>query len=198
MHRLGRRHLHGLVLALAGILLAGPALAHTGVGEASGFLAGIWHPAHGLDHLVAMLAVGLWSGFALPRRFWLGPACFMTAMAAGAVLGFGGIGLPLVETAIAASVLLFGLLTLFARPDQGSAVTGMSLAAIGLFALFHGQDHAAEATGNSVTYLLGFLLATGALHLAGIGIARGAATRALAQRAMGTAIVASGLVMVLS
>ena len=89
-------------LPLAGALaaLAGPALAHTGVGEASGFTHGLLHPILGPDHLLAMLAVGLWSGFVLPHRFWAGAATFLSAMTAGAGLSWAGVPLPGVEAMI--------------------------------------------------------------------------------------------------
>ena len=90
--------------AAAASLIAGPALAHTGHGDASGFLHGLEHPIFGMDHLLAMLAVGLWSGFVLPRAFWAGAAAFMGAMVLGAGLSWAGIGFPFVEAVITASV----------------------------------------------------------------------------------------------
>jgi urease accessory protein len=185
-------------LILAVVLAAGPAFAHTGGLHTSGLIAGMAHPVSGADHLLAMLAVGLWSGFALPRHFWLGAAAFMAAMAIGAGFGFAGVGLPFVEAGITASVVLFGILTLVARPDQGAGVTAASLATIALFASFHGYAHASEATGAALTYMAGFLAATGALHLVGIALARGVARNTLAQRAMGGAIIASGVVLALA
>src|SRR6056297_1396891 len=100
-------------LTLAGLVVlistgAGPALAHSGHGATTGLIAGLAHPVFGLDHLLAMLAVGLWSGFVLPRRFWLGAAVFMAAMVVGAALSWAGIALPFVEAGIVASVVLFG------------------------------------------------------------------------------------------
>lgn len=182
-------------LAAALALLAAPALAHTGQGDVSGFLHGLEHPILGPDHLLAMLAVGLWSGFVLPHRFWAGAAAFMAAMAAGAGLSWAGIGYPAVETVIVASVVAFGLLTLVARRGQPAWVTGASLAAIAVFASAHGHAHATEAAGNALAYLAGFLISTAALHLAGIGIARAVAARPLVQQAMGAGIALSGLWM---
>jgi len=175
------------------IVVASPALAHTGHGAASGLLAGLTHPVLGPDHLLAMLAVGLWSGFVLAHRFWIGAAVFMAVMAAGAGLSWAGLALPIVETGILASVVLFGLLTLVARRGQAGPITAASLAAIGGFALFHGHAHATEAAGAVLPYLAGFLTATGALHLAGVGIARAVASQPLVQKTMGTGIAASGL-----
>ncbi len=181
------------ILSAALMLMAGPALAHTGHGDANGFLHGLQHPVFGADHLLAMLAVGLWSGFVLPHRFWAGAAAFMGAMAIGAGLSWAGVGYPMVETVIVASVVVFGLLTLISRRGQPAAVTAVSLAAIAVFASAHGHAHATEATGNALAYLAGFLIATAALHLCGIAIARGVAARPAVQQALGAGIALSGL-----
>ena len=182
-----------LATAAIAALIAGPALAHTGVGEANGFLHGLGHPVLGPDHLLAMLAVGLWSGFVLPHRFWAGAAAFMGAMIFGAGLSWSGIGYPMVETAIVGSVVVFGLLTLVSRRGQPGWMTLASLAAIAGFASAHGHAHASEASGNALAYLAGFLVSTAALHLAGIGIARAVAAQPVAQRALGAGIALSGL-----
>jgi urease accessory protein len=181
------------LLAVALALAASPALAHTGHGDANGFLQGLAHPIFGADHLLAMLAVGLWSGFVVPERFWLGAAGFLSAMAAGAGLGWVGIGYPAVEQTIVASVVVFGLLVLYARHGQSAAATLASLGAIAVFASAHGHAHATEATGVVWLYLAGFLAATAALHVAGIGIARAVAGSVATQRALGVAIAGSGL-----
>ncbi|QYZ70681.1 HupE/UreJ family protein [Neotabrizicola shimadae] len=182
-------------------LAAGPALAHTGQGDAHGFLHGVLHPLTGPDHLLAMLAVGLWSGFVLPNRFWMGAATFMGAMALGAGLSWAGIAYPAVETVILASVIVFGLLVLLSRPGQPQWQTAASLGAIALFASAHGHAHATEATGTIAAYLSGFLISTLALHLAGIGIARSIANRTAArvlQGGMGLGIAASGLYLLMA
>lgn len=187
-------------LALSAVLMAvaAPALAHTGHGDTSGFVAGMSHPVFGPDHLLAMLAVGLWSGFALPHRFWLGAATFMAAMAAGAAISWAGIGYPMVEQVILTSVVVFGLLVGVSKPRQAQSLTLASLAMIGVFASAHGHVHASEATGNAFGYLAGFLIATAGLHLAGIGLARvvanGRAARIM-QRGLGLGIAGSGLLM---
>lgn len=187
-----------LILAAVLVMGAGPALAHAGHGDTSGFIAGLSHPLLGPDHLLAMLAVGLWSGFVLPQRFWLGAATFLAAMVAGAALSWAGVHIPMVESWITASVVVFGLLTLFARRGQAAGVTALSLAAISGFALCHGHAHATEAQGNALAYLAGFLAATAALHLAGIGLARsvanGRAAR-LVQSGLGLGIAGAGLLM---
>lgn len=190
-----------LAFTAALALVAGPALAHTGQGDAHGFLHGVLHPLTGPDHLLAMLAVGLWSGFVLPNRFWAGAATFLGAMTVGAGLSWAGIAFPAVEAVILASVVVFGLLVLLSRPGQPHWQTGASLGAIALFASAHGHAHATEATGTVATYLAGFLLATLALHLAGIGIARSIANRTAArvlQGGMGFGIAASGLYLLMA
>jgi urease accessory protein len=182
-----------LALSVALATVAAPALAHTGHGDANGFLHGLGHPFLGLDHLLAMLAVGLWSGFVLPGRFWAGAAAFLGAMVLGAGLSWAGIAYPMVETVIVASVVAFGVPTLVSQRGQAGWITGASLAAIALFASAHGHAHATEAAGNALAYLGGFLIATAGLHMAGIGIARAVATRPLVQQAMGAGITLSGL-----
>lgn len=187
-----------LALTAALSLLAGPALAHTGHGDAQGLLHGVLHPLTGADHLLAMLAVGLWSGFVMPTRFWAGAATFLAAMAAGAGLSWAGVVIPAVETMILGSVVVFGMLVLAARPGQPRWMTAASLGAIGFFASAHGFAHASEATGSIATYLAGFLASTLALHLAGIGLARSVADRSfarLAQGAIGFGIAAGGVLM---
>lgn len=185
-----------IAFTCAALLLAGPALAHSGHDATSGLAAGLSHPVLGPDHLLAMLAVGLWSGFVIPERLWLGAASFMAAMAAGAGLSWAGIGLPLVETWILLSVLAFGLLMLVSRRGQPVGLTRASLAMIALFALCHGHAHATEASGHALAYPAGFLIATAGLHLAGIGLARAVAVQPLAQRALGAGIALSGLYLI--
>lgn len=182
------------ILSTGLIMLAGPALAHPEHGF--GFGNGLTHPLLGADHLLAMLAIGLWSGFALPHKLWLGASVFLSAMVAGAALVWAGVALPQIEPLLLASVLVFGVLVLCARPEQAGWVTAASLLAIAGFAACHGQAHALEATGNVTLYLAGFLLSTTALHLAGIALARRVAASpaaGLVQRLLGGAVAASGL-----
>lgn len=185
-------------LAAALSAFAAPALAHTGHGDAFGFLHGLTHPLFGPDHLLAMLGVGLWSGFALRRHLWAGAAAFLAAMAVGAGLSWAGIGLPGVETLIVVSVVLAGLLVLSARTSQPRLLTALSLTAIAGFAACHGHAHATEATGAIAPYLAGFLISTALLHLAGIGLAvaigRGRRAR-LVQTLLGSALAGSGLLL---
>ena len=184
-----------LLLSAGLVLAAAPALAHPGHGVA-GFGEGVLHPLTGVDHLLAMLAVGIWSGFAMPRRLWAGAASFLAAMVAGAGLAWSGVAMAGVEPAILTSVLVFGVMILTARQGQSTGLMALSLAGIAGFAAMHGYAHAAEASG--ALYLAGFLLATTGLHLAGIGLARATArgqASGLMQKLMGGAIAASGLYM---
>ncbi|WP_371225638.1 HupE/UreJ family protein [Roseovarius sp. 2305UL8-3] len=173
------------------IALAGPALAHTGHGTTSGFLHGLEHPVFGLDHLLAMLAVGLWSGFVLQSRVWRGAVTFLSMMGLGAALSWAGIGFPMVEGVITLSILAFGVLTVFSRRGQPAWLTSVSLAVIGFFAMAHGHAHATEAVSDAAGYLAGFLLSTAALHMIGIAIAQVLAKPVL-QKALGTGLVLSG------
>lgn len=184
-----------LILSAALAVLAAPAMAHTGHDHGFGLLNGLTHPLLGADHLLAMVAVGHWSGFVLPRRVWAGAAAFLAAMLAGAGLAWTGVGFPMVEGVILASVVAFGLLTLAARRGQSRTATALSLAAIAVFGLAHGHAHAAEAVGGAAGYVAGFLAATAALHAGGIALARGLTARPLAQRLLGAGIAASGLLM---
>lgn len=182
-------------LTLTAAVVASPALAHPG--HDFGLMAGVMHPLSGADHLLAMLAVGLWSGYVLPRKVWAGAAAFLSAMAAGAGLAWAGVAIPGVEGWITASVVVFGLLTVLARRGQSAGMTGASLLTIALFAANHGHAHATEATGAALPYLAGFLTATAALHLAGIALARGLASGRAVQSVIGGAITLGGLMLAL-
>lgn len=148
-------------------LLPGMAFAHTEAGITGGFISGFTHPILGWDHVVAMVAVGLWGAFLGPPAIWLLPVVFPLVMAAGAVLGIIGVPVPGVEVGIACSAVVLGLLILFkARlPLLGAALI------VGVFAIFHGYAHGSELpeTANAITYSIGFVIATGLLHLIGIG-----------------------------
>jgi len=161
------------LLALALALPAGSALAHTGHGAAGGLAAGLVHPLAGLDHLLAMVAVGM-LGVQLGRRtLWLLPLTFMGVMLLGGLVAMGGVGLAVVELGILLSVLVLGaLLTLGRNLPQA-----LALALVAGFALFHGHAHGAEmpAAASGLLYGLGFLVATGALHGAGIALGLGLA-----------------------
>jgi len=147
---------------------AATALPHEGHGAAEGLLSGLLHPVTGADHVVAMLAVGMWGAQLGAPAVWLLPVTFPMVMAAGGTLALLGMPLPGVEVGIAASGVLLGAMVLFeARPPLPLAA-----ALVGLFAIFHGHAHGAElAPGESgLTYSIGFVAATGALHAAGIAL----------------------------
>jgi urease accessory protein len=158
----------GWLMALVALvaLLAAPAFAHTGDGLAGGFGGGFAHPLFGPDHVAAMVAVGLWGAFLGPPAIWLLPIVFPLVMAVGGVLGILGIPLPGVEVGIALSAIVLGLMVaLAAQPPLAIAAV-----LVGAFAIFHGHAHGAElpAGANVVAFSVGFVVATGLLHLAGI------------------------------
>lgn len=157
-------------LVLAALLLPLPALAHTGVEHGAGLAAGLAHPLSGADHLMAMVAVGLWAGLLGGRAAWALPAAFLAALALGAGLGAAGGVMPAVEAGIAASVIALGVLAALAlRPPLA-----MTLALASLFGLLHGYPHGAEMPegASPFLYAAGFLVATAGLH--GLGLLCGA------------------------
>jgi urease accessory protein len=159
-----KRTLPLLILATS---WATPAAAHQG-GTAAGILSGLSHPVSGLDHVLAMVAVGLWGAQLGAPAIWLLPVTFPMVMALGGMLGLMGLPLPGIETGIALSALLLGLVVLLeARPPLAVAAV-----LVAFFALFHGHAHGAELPpGESgITYSLGFVISTGLLHATGITI----------------------------
>jgi urease accessory protein len=154
--------------ALAVVLAATPAEAHIRQGEAVGFLSGLAHPVSGLDHIIAMVAVGLWGAQLGAPAIWLLPVTFPIVMAFGGFLGLIGIPLAGVEIGIALSGVLLGAMVLF----ELRAPLYLAAALVGVFGLYHGHAHGAELPPgeDGLLYSLGFVLATGALHAAGIGI----------------------------
>jgi urease accessory protein len=157
--------------ALLGLLAtAGAAQAHTGHGTSS-LAEGLAHPL-GADHLLAMLAVGLWSVTALPSgKLWQGPATFMLALVASAALGTMGLSVPYLEPLIAASVVLFGALLVMGRLQMPTAL-GLGMVAVA--ASLHGLAHGAEAPATGFAgYAIGFLLTTAVLHATGVAAALG-------------------------
>jgi len=155
----------------AGLLLPSLAYAHTGVGEASGFVHGLAHPTSGLDHVCAMLAVGLWAAQMGGRSVWVVPLTFVSVMALGGALPALGISLPFVEQGIVLSVLLLGVLIAAAVRLPLWLSSGM----VGLFALWHGHAHGAEMPelASGIGYALGFMLVTALLHTIGIAFGLG-------------------------
>jgi urease accessory protein len=176
------------------LLLSTTAMAHTD-GEAHSFIAGALHPMTGLDHLLAMLAVGLLAGCSGGRIRWWLPASFVAAMAVGAVLGANGASVPLVEVGIACSLVVFGLALILKRPLRAPVLVALTAG----FALFHGHAHGTEmgADFSALSYALGFLLATALLHVVGVLLTT-QTLRPLPQRALlrwsGSAVAAVGIV----
>src|SRR5262249_14326238 len=128
------------------------------------FLSGIAHPLSGPDHILAMMAVGIWAVRAGGRAIWIWPIAFVATMLAGFAAAISGLQLPLVELVMWSSLIVLGLLIAFAV----QAPVWLGAAIVGLFAFFHGHAHATEATAASlVLYAAGFALATAGLHAAG-------------------------------
>ncbi|MCZ8150469.1 MAG: HupE/UreJ family protein [Roseomonas sp.] len=147
-----------------------PALAHPGGDHVHGFAAGILHPLTGLDHLVAMVAIGLWAGLLGGRLAWVLPLGFLGGMAAGGVLGLTGVGLPGVEAGILASLVVLGALV----GAAGRLPATLAVPMVAAFGLLHGHAHGTEAIGGAFGYEAGFLVATALLHGAGLLLAAGA------------------------
>jgi len=175
------------------LLMAAPAFAHTG-DIAGGFTGGFSHPLFGPDHVFAMIAVGLWGAFLGAPAIWLLPVVFPLVMAFGGVLGIFGIPLPHVQVGIAISAIVLGaMVASAAQPPLWFAAI-----LVGAFAIFHGHAHGAElpASVNAMSFATGFVVATGLLHLCGIGFGLLARTPngTLAVRAAGLSIALAGLV----
>ena len=161
------------LLLLALLALTTPAFAHTEGEAVGGFASGFMHPIGGWDHIVAMVAVGLWGAFLGPPALWLLPVVFPLVMAGGGALGVLGVPLPGVEIGIAASAIVLGAMVALAA----RAPLWVAALIVGVFAIFHGHAHGTELpdAASPIAYSLGFVIATGLLHVAGIGI--GLATR---------------------
>ncbi|AUL98897.1 urease accessory protein [Rhodocyclaceae bacterium] len=176
-------HRNRVLTTLGLVLASSAALAHPGH-ESASFFSGITHPLGGADHLLAMLAVGLYAAHQTGSQRWALPTSFVLAMLAGAGLGALGIMLPAVEAGIAASVLVLGLLIAFAARLPVTA----ALLLVAAFALFHGHAHHAEmGEGTLATYAAGFALATAALHAVGYLIGSWLPQNLWAQRLQRTA-----------
>ena len=163
-----------LPLALAAALLPTVAFAHPSTGDTAGFLHGFAHPIGGLDHILAMVAVGAFAYVLGGRALWLVPAAFVGMMVAGFALGVARIDVPFVELGIALSSVVIGGAAALGRPMP----VGVAMALVGVFAVFHGHAHGAEMpeTAGGLTYAAGFIAATALLHAAGIALAFGAAS----------------------
>jgi urease accessory protein len=175
------------VLAACTALAPIAAMAHTGVGATGGFAHGFWHPIGGLDHVLAMVLVGMLAWQLGGRALWLVPSAFVAVMAVGGALGIAGVALPMVELGIALSIVVLGAAVAFGL----RAPVAVAMAITGLFAVFHGHAHGGEmpADAAGLTYGAGFMLATAALHLCGIGL--GLAVGAIGDRS-GLAIRSAG------
>lgn len=192
-----RKLLSGLTFA-ATALAPAVAFAHAGHGEHSGFIHGFMHPIAGLDHILAMVTVGILAYQIGGRALWLVPTTFLAVMAAGGLLGVAGVSFYFVEPGIAASVVVLGIIVALAlKPPVAVAMT-----VVALFAVFHGYAHGIEAPldGSTASYGAGFLLATALLHAAGIAVGmlfgRIVATQGqLGYRLAGSAVALTGLVI---
>jgi urease accessory protein len=194
--------MRSLVLGLAALsALAVPAAAHTGHdhGMLAGFSAGLAHPLGGIDHLLAMLAVGVWAAQQGGRASWLVPLAFVAAMAVGGAMGLLGLGIGGNETVIVASVLVLGVLIAAALAPP----LWLAIPLVGAFALFHGLAHGSELpeAADPAAYAAGFVATTALLHVAGIALAFGLRRHVpVALRAMGAitaglgALLAAGVV----
>ncbi|MFA6112530.1 MAG: HupE/UreJ family protein [Sphingomonas sp.] len=174
-------------------LAAAPAEAHSGTGLAGGFAAGFAHPFGGVDHLLAMASVGLWGAFLGRPLVYLLPVVFPLMMVVGAMLGMTGVPLPSVETGIALSVLVLGgcIALAFRAP------VWLAIMIVALFAIFHGYAHGRElpSAADPAGYSLGFVLATGLIHIAGIalGLLKAGPSGEVTIRVAGGAIGLAGL-----
>lgn len=180
------------IVTILCVFAASQGAAHTGEGINTGFASGFWHPILGWDHVVAMVAVGLWGAFLGAPSIWVLPVVFPLVMALGGALGVIGVPLPAVETGIALSGVVLGLLIAFAV----KAPIWMAAVLVGLFAIFHGHAHGTELPEafSPYGYAIGFVVGTGLLHMVGIGF--GAFTRTevgrIAVRGTGGVIVLIG------
>jgi len=180
---------------VAGMIVAAstPLLAHDQGGQARGFVTGLLHPVSGLDHVLAMVSVGLWGAQLGAPAVWMLPVAFPMVMAMGGLLGLLGVPLPGVEIGIALSAILLGFVVMLeARPPLMVAA-----ALVSVFAVFHGHAHGIELPPgeNGLTYSMGFVVATGCLHGAGVvmGLTHGWRAGRIALRLSGAVVTVAGL-----
>lgn len=169
-------------------------LAHPGHHDSSAFLSGLQHPVGGADHVLAMVAVGLWAAVSGGRALWALPAGFVGAMLAGGALGAVGVALPGVEPMILASIVLLGVLAALAW----RAPLAIGVGVVTVFGLFHGHAHGTEGPADGLLmYAAGFGLAMLALHGAGLafGLALNALSARSAARALGAGTAIAGLAL---
>ncbi|ABR61122.1 HupE/UreJ family protein [Sinorhizobium medicae] len=182
------------ILIAAALLFtsSAPALAHLDPAEHGSLLAGLSHPFFGADHVLAMVAVGLWAAQIGGRALWSVPAAFVTTMMLGFALALLGAPLPFVEPAILASVVALGLIVAMAvRLD-----VSMAAAVVAVFAIFHGHAHGGElGNAGAWSFAAGFLIATVLLHIAGLGLGMGLsrlANRGIVARILGGVTALAG------
>jgi len=175
-----------LILIAAALIASTAAQAHVGVGDANGFVHGFGHPLSGIDHILAMVAVGLFAAHLGGRALYLVPLSFVGMMIVGGALGMAGVHLPYVEVGIGLSVVVLGAAVAFGL----NVPTAIAMALVGFFAIFHGHSHGTEMpeTASGLEYGAGFILATAALHAIGVGVglAIGMASEARGKRILQT------------
>ena len=187
--------LPGTIAAFAFLVLAQtvPVLAHVEGGEVAGLWSGLLHPVSGLDHVVAMIAVGIWGAQLGAPALWLLPVTFPLVMAFGGMVGLIGVPIPGVELGIAASAVVLGILVVW----EARAPLWVAVVLVGIFAVFHGHAHGTELPegASGLLYSVGFVVSTGTLHGVGIAIGllhRWAAGR-LVLRAAGAGVATTGV-----
>lgn len=184
-----RRILLSLALTAAATV---PAFAHLDPGAHGSFAAGFSHPYFGIDHVLAMVAVGLWAALQGGRAVWVVPCAFVGTMAIGFAAALVGVPLPFVEPVVLASVVFLGIAVALALPVSTAAVAAL----VAFFALFHGHAHGGElGAAGAAEFAIGFILATATLHLAGIvmGLALNRVSGSILARLAGAATALGGL-----
>jgi urease accessory protein len=189
---------HRVLLIVVCLLVSSPAFAHSGHSTAD-FASGFTHPFGGIDHVLAMVAVGLLAATLGGRALWAVPAAFVTMMVVGGALGFARVQLPGTEIGIAVSIVVLGALMMFGWPRSGTGKRAISsvVAVAGAFAVAHGYAHGSEmpAASHAAAYMIGFVCSTVILH--GLGMVTGLTVfaRPGIARMTGTAITTWGLVI---
>lgn len=192
--------LNTLKMGLTTLIAAAPtlALAHPGHEHSTSFMSGFMHPMGGLDHLLAMIAIGLWAASMGGKALWAVPAAFVGTMILGGALGMAGLQVPFVEQGILLSVILMG--ALLVGSARFSVSTCAAIAAV--FAFFHGAAHGMEMplSAHGVEYALGFAGATVLLHVVGMGLGKTLVRiqAPIVTRIAGGAIAVAGLVMAIA
>ena len=201
VNQTGTKTMKRLLLATGLTLLASPAFAHLPPGDYGSLAAGFSHPLFGLDHILAMVAVGLWAFLLGGRALWMVPSAFVVAMLAGFALAMVHVPLPMVEPMILASTIVLGLIVAVAlRLD-----TAVCAAIVGVFALFHGYAHGGElGNAGALRFAVGFAVATALLHAAGSGLGilvgrfgKSSGSGDILSRGLGALTAAAGVALVL-